>query len=62
MNQKRRPVLVLAALVAVSSLLSACVVVPARGYYRYHRHYGQATTVQPAAPTALGTVSVIQRA
>ena len=43
MNKYRRPLIALAAALAVSSLMSACVVVPARGYYRGHyRYYGQA--------------------
>ncbi|HJV68267.1 hypothetical protein [Ideonella sp.] len=51
MNKYRRPLLAIAAIVAVSTLMSACVVVPARGYYRYkYRYYGQlevpATVVQ----------------
>ena len=60
MRSYRRPLVALAAALAVSSLMSACVVVPARGYYRYHyRYYGQAEqgpTVAPqaAAPAAQG--------
>ncbi|MFO1341141.1 MAG: hypothetical protein U1F53_23450 [Burkholderiaceae bacterium] len=50
MRSYRRPLLALAAALAVSSLMSACVVVPARGYYRYHRYYGQAE--QAPAPAA----------
>lgn len=54
MNKYRRPLLVVAAALAISTLMSACVVVPARGYYRYHRYYGQATPdqVAPQAPAA----------
>ncbi len=61
MRSYRRPLLALAAALAVSSLMSACVVVPARGYYRYHyRYYGQAEQAAPtvapqaAAPAAQG--------
>jgi len=54
MNKYRRPLLVVTAALAISTLMSACVVVPARGYYRYHRYYGQATLDQtaPQAPAA----------
>ncbi|WP_374568913.1 hypothetical protein [Ideonella sp.] len=55
MNKYRRPLLVIASALAISTLMSACVVVPARGYYRYHyRYYGQATPQQaaPQAPAA----------
>lgn len=49
MSKYRRPMMVIAAALAISSLMSACVVVPARGYYRYHyRYYGQATPSQTA--------------
>lgn len=49
MSKYRRPLLVIASALAISTLMSACVVVPARGYYRYHRYYGASTT----APTAV---------
>jgi hypothetical protein len=55
MNKYRRPVIALAAALAISSLMSACVVVPARGYYKYkYRYYGAAeqTQVLPQARTA----------
>ena len=49
MNKYRRPMLVVAAAVAISTLMSACVVVPARGYYRYkYRYYGQVAPEQTA--------------
>ena len=53
MHKYRRPLLVIASVAALSTLMSACVVVP-RGYYRHHhRHYGQAAPVVPqAAPAA----------
>lgn len=53
MHKYRRPLLTIAALTAVATLLSACIVVP-RGHYRHHRHYGAVTTdaAVPAAPTA----------
>lgn len=45
MNKIRRPLMMIAALVAASTMLSACVVVPAHGYYRYkYRYYGQVDT------------------
>ena len=51
MKNYRRPLIVLAAALAVSSLMSACVVVPARGYYRGHyRYYGAATEPAQVAP------------
>jgi hypothetical protein len=53
MRPNRRPLLALAAVLAVSSLLSACIVVP-RGHYRYYRH-ADASAPAPAphaAPTA----------
>ena len=57
MNKYRRPLIALAAALAVSSLMSACVVVPARGYYRGHyRYYGQATPAQ-VAPQAGAAVT-----
>lgn len=53
MNKYRRPLIALAAALAVSSLLSACVVVPARGYYRGHyRYYGTAAEPAQIAPQA----------
>jgi hypothetical protein len=58
MNKYRRPLIAIAAVVAVSTLMSACVVVPARGYYRYkYRYYGQATSVPVAMPVAAGTAT-----
>jgi hypothetical protein len=53
MHKYRRPLLAIAAVTAVATLLSACIVVP-RGHYRHHRHYGAAAPdVAPqAAPTA----------
>ncbi|HEX5687179.1 MAG TPA: hypothetical protein VFY73_24450 [Ideonella sp.] len=59
MSKYRRPLLVIASAVAISTLMSACIVVPARGYYR-HRHYGQVTPAETApqapapAPTSQG--------
>jgi hypothetical protein len=54
MKKYRRPLIALAAALAVSSLMSACVVVPARGYYKYHyRYYGAAATqIAPQAAAA----------
>ncbi|MEK8030033.1 hypothetical protein AACH06_04290 [Ideonella sp. DXS29W] len=57
MRSYRRPLMVIAAATAISTLMSACVVVPARGYYRYHyRYYGEAKPAQvvpqAAAPEA----------
>jgi len=52
MNKYRRPLIVIAATVAVSTLMSACIVVPAGGYYRHkHRYYSEATPA--TAPSAL---------
>lgn len=50
MHKYRRPLLAIAAVTALSTLLSACIVVP-RGYYR-HRHYGQVApdVAPPVAP------------
>jgi hypothetical protein len=55
MHKYRRPLLAIAAVTAVATLLSACIVVP-RGHYR-HRHYGAvapdvAPAAAPAAPVA----------
>jgi len=51
MKKYRRPLIALAAALAVSSLMSACVVVPARGYYKYHyRYYGASATPAQVAP------------
>jgi hypothetical protein len=51
MLKYRRPLIAIAAVTALSTLLSACIVVP-RGYYRHHRHYGQAVpdVAPPVAP------------
>lgn len=52
MHKYRRPLLAIAAVTALSTLLSACIVVP-RGYHRHHhRHYGQAApnVAPPVAP------------
>jgi hypothetical protein len=53
MHRYRRPLITIAALTAVATLLSACIVVP-RGHYRYHRHHGAVApdATVPAAPTA----------
>ena len=59
MNKYRRPLIALAAALAVSSLMSACVVVPARGYYRGHyRYYG--TAAEPAQVVPQGTAPTAQ--
>jgi len=56
MKKYQRPLIALTAALLVSSLMSACVVVPARGYKYKYRYYGAAeqTQVQPQAmvPTA----------
>jgi hypothetical protein len=54
MNKYRRPLIAIAAIMAVSTLMSACIVVPARGYRYKYRYYGEVTPpVAPAvAPTA----------
>ena len=53
MKNYRRPLIALAAALAVSSLMSACVVVPARGYYKHkYRYYGEAATTAPAVAQA----------
>lgn len=57
MNKYRRPLITIAAVMAVTTLMSACVVVPARGYYRHkYRYYGQvevpAATAVPLPPSA----------
>lgn len=49
MSKYRRPLLAVAALTAVATLLSACIVVP-RGHYRYYRHAD--ASAAPAAPAA----------
>lgn len=51
MHKYRRPLIAIAAVTALSTLLSACIVVP-RGYYRHHRYYGQVApdVAPPAAP------------
>ena len=58
MKKYRRPLIALTTVLVVSSMVSACVVVPARGYYRYkYRYYGQVTPTQvvpQAAVTAQG--------
>jgi hypothetical protein len=55
MKKYRRPLIALTAALVVSSMVSACVVVPARGYYRYkYRYYGQVTPTQ-VAPQAGAT-------
>jgi hypothetical protein len=58
MKKYRRPLIALTTVLVVSSMVSACVVVPARGYYRgKYRYYGQATQTQvvpQAAATAQG--------
>ena len=48
MSKYRRPLLVIASLTAITTLLSACIVVPARGYRYKYRYYGDATQNQPA--------------
>jgi SAM-dependent MidA family methyltransferase len=56
MKKYQRPLIALAAALTVSSLMSACVVVPARGYYRGHyRYYGAATTTAPVAQATVTT-------
>ncbi len=63
MSKYRRPLLVVAAALAISSLMSACVVVPARGYHRYHRHHGHhghhgaSLTTAPTVPQAATAVT-----
>ena len=55
MKKYRRPLIALTAALVVSSMVSACVVVPARGYYRYkYRYYGQVAPTQ-VAPLAGAT-------
>lgn len=50
-SKYRRPLLAVAAGLAISNLLSACVVVPAGYYHRYpRRYYSEATPAQTAAP------------
>ena len=50
MKKYRRPLIVLTTVLVVSSMVSACVIVPARGYYRHkHRYYGQVTPT-PVVP------------
>lgn len=50
MHKYRRPLLAIAAVTALTTLLSACIVVP-RGYYR-HRHYHSAVTPDVAPQPA----------
>jgi len=61
MSKYRRPLLVIASLTAITTLLSACIVVPARGYRYKYRYYGDATQTQPApqavVPNATATAS-----
>jgi len=53
MKKYRRPLIALTTVLVVSSMVSACVVVPARGYYRYkYRYYGQVTPTQVVPQTA----------
>lgn len=47
MHKYRRPLLAIAAVTALTTLMSACIVVP-RGYYR-HRHY-QGAVAPDVAP------------
>ena len=52
MHKYRRPLLALAAVTALTTLLSACIVVP-RGYsHHHHRYHGLAApdVAPPAAP------------
>jgi hypothetical protein len=57
MKKYQRPLIALTAAVVLASSLSACVVVPARGYYKYkYRYYGQATPTQ-VAPQAAATAN-----
>ena len=49
MHKYRRPLLAIAAVTALSTLLSACIIVP-RGHYRYNRHHDQGAVAPEVAP------------